>query len=520
MEIQQGLSGIQTTEIVTGILTTLHKIRTAVVKLETRISALHGDLLTTATFASPAVPVHVGIGNDIVNSDNSLLAVDTASNMITGDSRINIVDAPTTTRFTDSAVLLPNIDRTAVTELFNNLDFTFNQLVEHLSTSHIVDVSTLPTLQALDLEIGNDIITGSSGRDVITGDFTIISSPVITQCLVDSAIAATTQPCAGNFAPVDPDQIESLEIKSKVALGQIISNYLDDLVLYLNNVSHSNSYLRLEEDLGVRHQLIGNRGMHTTSIDAGRDQVNGGDGDDLLIGDSESFYHESILTLAEELLRLHDMDPSTSDIAGFDAILRRQFITTNTNRELFEIKTVDSQADNLAGQNGADAAFGQFGNDVLTGGEGVDALYGGSGVDIIEPPQNSDEEKTNSSDGSNHLDRQPLIDLQETNHLSSEGRTQVKVINLLRYRNQLTRDMGYNDNTGQVTRSNHATTFIAEDVNLDNLISPIDALMVVNYLNNTGSGALTSLNEHLNTNLDNAITPIDALRIINHLNHV
>jgi len=44
--------------------------------------------------------------------------------------------------------------------------------------------------------------------------------------------------------------------------------------------------------------------------------------------------------------------------------------------------------------------------------------------------------------------------------------------------------------------------------------------MVVNYLNNTGSGALTSLNEHLNTNLDNAITPIDALRIINHLNHV
>jgi len=317
---------------------------------------------------------------------------------------------------------------------------------------------------------------------------------------------------------VDPGQIESLGIQSKVALGQIISNYLDDLVIYLNNVSHSNSYLRLEGDLGVRHQLIGNRGMHTTSIDAGRDQIAGGDGDDMLIGDSESFYHESILTLAEELLRLRDLDPSAGDIAGFDAILRRQFITTNTNRELFELKTVDSQADNLAGQNGSDIAFGQFGNDILTGGEGVDALYGGSGVDIIEPPQNSDEEKTNSSDGSNHLDRQPLIELQETNHLSSKERTQVEAINLLRQRNQLTRDIGYNDNTGQITRSNHVTNFIAEDVNLDNLISPIDALMVVNYLNSTGSGVLTNLNEHLNTNLDDAITPIDALRIINHLN--
>jgi hypothetical protein len=37
-------------------------------------------------------------------------------------------------------------------------------------------------------------------------------------------------------------------------------------------------------------------------------------------------------------------------------------------------------------------------------------------------------------------------------------------------------------------------------------VSPINALLIVNYLNQTGSGVLTLLNEYLNTNLDDAVT--------------
>jgi hypothetical protein len=85
-------------------------------------------------------------------------------------------------------------------------------------------------------------------------------------------------------------------------------------------------------------------------------------------------------------------------------------------------------------------------------------------------------------------------------------------------RNQLEHKIDFNPTTGQITRTNRATKFIAADVSLDSLVSPIDALMVVNYLNQTGSGDLSLLNSHLNTNLDDAVTPIDALVIINILN--
>jgi len=297
-----------------------------------------------------------------------------------------------------------------------------------------------------------------------------------------------------------------------------ISNYLDDLVHYLDNISHANSYLRLEEGLSERHTLIGNRGDHHLSLQSGRDTISGGTGDDVLIGDSESFYHEAALSNAEKLLRLVELDSTDPMIPRFEAILRRQFITTNTNRDLFEMIASHSQADTLLGQTGNDTIYGQFGDDVILGGIGNDALYGGSGTDSVEAPENEIESKINSTDGSNHLDRGNLRNLQQADHTSTLNLTRTQSINLMLRRNQLNHNIEFNATTGQITQTNRATSFIAADVSLDSLVSPIDALMVVNYLNQTGSGTLTSLNEHLNTNLDDAVTPIDALVIINFLN--
>lgn len=119
---------------------------------------------------------------------------------------------------------------------------------------------------------------------------------------------------------------------------------------------------------------------------------------------------------------------------------------------------------------------------------------------------------------SNHLDRSDLTGLQNAVHTTTLELTRKIAVNLMLHRNQLDHSVNFNPTTGQVTRLNRATIFIAADANLDSLVSPIDALMVVNHLNETGSGALTNLNSHLNTNLDDAITPIDALVIINFLN--
>jgi Fungalysin metallopeptidase (M36)/GEVED domain/Bacterial Ig domain/Dockerin type I domain/Fungalysin/Thermolysin Propeptide Motif/SdrD B-like domain len=65
---------------------------------------------------------------------------------------------------------------------------------------------------------------------------------------------------------------------------------------------------------------------------------------------------------------------------------------------------------------------------------------------------------------------------------------------------------------------------IPTDVNLDGVVSPIDALLVVNYLNDNGladpaaSGEESSVPWKRDVNHDNQISPIDALMVINYLN--
>jgi hypothetical protein len=58
------------------------------------------------------------------------------------------------------------------------------------------------------------------------------------------------------------------------------------------------------------------------------------------------------------------------------------------------------------------------------------------------------------------------------------------------------------------------------DVNNDGVVSPIDALLIINYLNLTGPGSVPAGNPppYLDVNSDNFISPIDALLIINRLN--
>lgn len=66
--------------------------------------------------------------------------------------------------------------------------------------------------------------------------------------------------------------------------------------------------------------------------------------------------------------------------------------------------------------------------------------------------------------------------------------------------------------------------FMAEDVNMDFVVSPMDALLVINALNQGGARSFgegetgTELNALLDVNGDKMLTPMDALAIINRLN--
>lgn len=58
----------------------------------------------------------------------------------------------------------------------------------------------------------------------------------------------------------------------------------------------------------------------------------------------------------------------------------------------------------------------------------------------------------------------------------------------------------------------------AEDVNADTFVSSIDALLVINYLNFEGGGAVPAERPRLDVNRDGFVSPIDALIVINFLN--
>lgn len=64
----------------------------------------------------------------------------------------------------------------------------------------------------------------------------------------------------------------------------------------------------------------------------------------------------------------------------------------------------------------------------------------------------------------------------------------------------------------------------ANDVDGDNVITPLDALIIINYINTTGSGPIDSPAgamqppAYLDVDPDNVITPLDALIVINWLN--
>lgn len=73
----------------------------------------------------------------------------------------------------------------------------------------------------------------------------------------------------------------------------------------------------------------------------------------------------------------------------------------------------------------------------------------------------------------------------------------------------------------QFPRSN---TVLPQDTSGDGVVSPLDALIVISYLNNFGSGLLPAppvvLSGRIDTNADGRVSPIDALLVINYLNQV
>jgi hypothetical protein len=66
--------------------------------------------------------------------------------------------------------------------------------------------------------------------------------------------------------------------------------------------------------------------------------------------------------------------------------------------------------------------------------------------------------------------------------------------------------------------SDSQNALIAEDVNQDGVVTPIDALIVINELNKNGPRPVEAVSHTVDVNGDGYVTPLDSLVVINELN--
>ncbi|MFH4742933.1 tandem-95 repeat protein [Vibrio diabolicus] len=117
----------------------------------------------------------------------------------------------------------------------------------------------------------------------------------------------------------------------------------------------------------------------------GSDAIQGGEGDDILLGDLIEFGgNEQGLSATQS----HVAQQTGQDVSTIDGEDIHEYVKNNL--EEFNQSHQGDKSDNLSGGAGNDLLFGQGGNDILVGGEGDDILIGGLGNDILTGDEGSD----------------------------------------------------------------------------------------------------------------------------------
>ncbi|MDY0310072.1 MAG: type I secretion C-terminal target domain-containing protein, partial [Castellaniella sp.] len=180
--------------------------------------------------------------------------------------------------------------------------------------------------------------------------------------------SSTTQESLAAFAILDG--LDGMVVEA-IGLGSGVSQ--DDLKPY--DSDHNPQTGIDPSDLAAA--ILGTEVMQNM----GKDTINGGDGNDILFGDSLILGNaESGATGAGDLrsyiaAQLHK---APAEVTNQDI---HDYITSHSNE--FNKSTAYDNDDHLSGGAGNDILYGGGGNDILEGGAGNDILYGGAGNDTL-----------------------------------------------------------------------------------------------------------------------------------------
>jgi Ca2+-binding RTX toxin-like protein len=303
----------------------------------------------------------VMIGNDVIDGGDG-------DDLLIGDNGVVIASVVTGQRFPGHATDLLGVDRDVlrVTEraLKDQQRERRDTLAAHVKADHDdfrgrvprkKDLDRIPFILGFDEFLGNDTIRGGAGNDLIFGDLAVIGVPVLLES--------------------PGTQADSREVERQVdALLRDIGRFVHDRDRLLGHPVPGHRFLHKHH--GNEHHRHAK--PHELRLEAGNDWIDGGAGDDIILGDSAAvatvFAADSPDTppdLGADRFHIRHLEPDPR---------RTQYPPGHHHpRRLERIGN-----DTIFGGDGDDLLFGQWGDDTLSGGNGDDELYGGSGRNTLD----------------------------------------------------------------------------------------------------------------------------------------
>ncbi|MCH2372181.1 MAG: dockerin type I domain-containing protein, partial [Pirellulales bacterium] len=541
-----------------------YDLQTVISDLEGQLTAAHHDLLLSLLdaehpLAAPSQTLR--FAEDIIDAGGG-------NDHITGDSSINITGIVSGRQFHNAAIH----QQFATPDVFREIDKYANQkrsaLESHQHSNGLLtglslstdQLARLPVSYEADISLGNDEIDGNYGDDLAAGDFTVQVTPMVTSTTVeplaetlleDDLNRDSTSTCIANTDSITAklNCLHDDQQPNPQAYELLLIRYIEE---FNHNVHQQMEKNRHEFDYTIlesryNHAYWGNRFTEsvTTEFNAGNDTINGNQGNDFLLGDSTSYFTEQLIDeeSRQSLTFSTQTDALHSEI--YSQRLEQKLDIKSIDRNRFEIRKRYNPSlalstlsdDMLNGNAGNVTIFGQNGTDTLSGNTGADILYGGDHNDTLNSDEDDTEVRITSDDRPKLQLLARLKGMAATAKASWQNEFEFDLVstttgiptNSALLMDHLSGNYLVSDEPTDWRRiPTSSNQLSATDVNSSNHTSPIDALIVINYMNEHNDhklplilGGMRSKIEskfHLDVNADGQITPLDALIVINELN--
>ena len=520
---------------------------------EAKLHRIHHQTLVRLIEQQPGES-RLAINRPTFEFGNDTITGSAANDNITGDESTLVVKTVNQSSRLDAGSLSPTETDQLQTDLSTFIEQLDSQH-EHIAKSAIL-TAEIPAEQlnllasdiSFPLHIGNDVITGDAGNDSIVGDFRVVAEPVITTALLSyyNSFEQIAPTC--NLSDVTPlEFLACLPASTKGRLANDIKVALTGIKSMLEERRHFFDFEQIEAK--YEHTVLGdrNRRFSNTLLTGGSDNIDSGSGNDIVLADSESYYtlhvnpDDSMQLFVNDTeyfnrlpdkLEIEHLDRSNFEIYGNYANEGVQPPSQNTDPQ-------GMSNDYVYAGDGEDIVFGQFQNDQLVGGADSDVIFGGAGFNILPEFEFGDDNEDLRLGSDNRLKRENLSALKilssdNSKYWDDTFANDIEENNIHDSTLTLTVDasskgllVGSLDSITDAKYKAYHNPAESLDVNNDEHISAIDALVIINLLNKEANqelriqGGLQGRTQpywFIDTNNDGHLSPLDALNIVNHLN--